>query len=114
MEMRRLIRDGVLVAIALAVGWWVRGADKSVLAQRSGSSSSARGGVSDATLGFQFQGPEPQQSLSIYNPENHTLYVYPRVGQGNAHISCEYSFRIERPGAPIDRQNCPVGEQFGH
>jgi hypothetical protein len=32
------------------------------------------------------------------------------VAEGNSHISCEYSFTISNPGAPMDRQNCPVGE----
>ena len=34
-----------------------------------------------------------------------------RIGQGNSHISCGYSFTISKPGAPIDRQNCPIGDQ---
>ena len=50
-----------------------------------------------------------EQSLTVYNTESHTLYVYPRVTEGNSHISCEYSFRVSVPGAPMERQNCPVG-----
>jgi hypothetical protein len=112
MGVRGLLRDLTLVAVAVGMGWWGRGANMRVLAQKSSSSSSSRDGTGEGSLSFQFQGPQPQQSLAIYNPANHTLYVYPRVGQGNSHVSCEYSFRIDRPGAPIDRQNCPVGEQF--
>ena len=110
MENRGLVRDVLLVMVALAVGWWTRGAQTTVLASPSSSSSSAYS--SDGSLGFQLGNGSPQESLTIYSPENHTLYVYPRVGTGNAHISCEYSLRIERPGGPIDRQNCPVGSQY--
>jgi len=112
MRLRSVLRDLVLVCLAVSIGWWLRGAGTTVLAQRSSSSSSARGSSgTDASLAFQFNGSGPQQSLAVYNPGNHTLYVYPRVGQGNSHISCEYSFTIDRPGAPMERQNCPVGAQ---
>ena len=111
METRGLVRDVLLVIVALAVGWWMRGAQTTVLASPSSSSSSAYSS-SDGSLGFQLGNGSPQQSLTIYSPENHTLYVYPRVGTGNTHISCEYSLRIERLGGPIDRQNCPVGSQY--
>jgi hypothetical protein len=111
METRGLIRNVLLVAFALAVGWWMRGVDTRVLAQRSNSSSSARSAM-DAALGFQLGDGNPQQSLTIYSPANHTLYVYPRAGTGNSHISCQYSLRIDSPGGPIDRQNCPIGPQY--
>lgn len=109
MGSRGFVRDVLLVAVAVTVGWWVRGPQTTVLAGRSSSSSSAR---SDESLGFQLVDGSPQQSLTIYNPESHTLYVYPRVGTGNAHISCEYTLKIEHPGGPIDRQNCPMGSQY--
>jgi hypothetical protein len=53
----------------------------------------------------------PQSSLTVYNPANHTLYVYPRVGVGSSSINCEYSLTVNQPGAPIQRKNCPVGDQ---
>jgi hypothetical protein len=74
----------------------------------SSSSASARGG--GGNLAFQLVGNGPQQSLTVFNPEDHTLYVYPRVTEGNSHISCEYSFTVGRLGGPIDRQNCSVGD----
>ncbi len=104
MRVGSVVRDLALVCLAVAVGWWWRGAGTAVLA--SSSSSSA-----EANLAFQFVGSGPQQSLAVFNPENHTLYVYPRVAEGNSHISCEYSFTINKPGAAMDRQNCPVGDQ---
>lgn len=99
-----VVRNLVLVCLAVAVGWWLRGAGAPVHASSSSSS--------DADLAFQFVGAGPQQSLTLYSQQNHTLYVYPRVAEGNSHISCEYSFTISRPGAPMDRQNCPLGEQL--
>jgi hypothetical protein len=109
MRMRAVVRDLALLCAAVAAGWWLHDAGTTVLAQRSSSSSSssARGG--DPGLAFQLVGDGREQSLTVYNPDNHTLYVYPHVTEGNSHISCEYSFTVERPGAAIDRQNCPVG-----
>ena len=104
-----VVRDLALLCLAVAVGWWWRGAGTTVLAQRSSSSSSARGG--DSALAFQMTGAGPDALLTLYNPDNHTLYMYPRIGSGNSYISCAYSFRVANPGAPIQRENCPVGEQ---
>ncbi|HEV2645581.1 MAG TPA: hypothetical protein VGU46_04365 [Acidobacteriaceae bacterium] len=108
MRVRVMVRDAALLCLAGVAGWWLHDVGTTVLAQRSSASSSARGG--DGNLAFQLVGNGPQQSLTVYNAESHTLYVYPHVMEGNAHISCAYSFTITRPGAAIDRQNCPVGE----
>jgi hypothetical protein len=100
-----------VVCLAVAVGWWVRGAGTAVLAQRSSSSSSSsssRGG--DAGLEFQMSGAGPQAMLTVYNPGNRTLYVYQRIGEGGSSIGCSYSFTVSNPGAAIQRTNCPVGE----
>ena len=110
MRVHPVIRDLTVVAIAVSAGWWLRSAGTPVLAQRSSSSSSSSRGA-DAGLEFQLSSGGPQASLTVYNPENNTLYVYPRVGQGNSNISCEYSLTVARPGGPIQRTNCPVGEQ---
>jgi hypothetical protein len=109
MRLHPVVRDLTLVAIAVSAGWWLRGAGTTVLAQRSSSSSSSRG--SDAVLEFQLSAGGPQSSLTVYSSANHTLYVYPRIGVGNSNINCEYSLTVERPGAPIERKNCPIGEQ---
>jgi hypothetical protein len=110
MRVRELVRDVVLVAAAAAVGWWCHGAGTPVHAERASSSNSARG--DDSGVAFQIIGEGAGTGLALYSPGNHVLYVYPRVGTGNSHISCEYSFRINRPGGAIDRENCPVGEQL--
>ncbi len=110
MRVRELLRDCVLIGAAAAVGWWAHGAGTPVAA---GSLSSSGGDASaNAGLAFQFMGVGSQADLAVYNPANRTLYVYPRVGVGNSHISCEYSFHIRQPGAAMDRENCPVGEQL--
>jgi hypothetical protein len=109
-RLRSVVRDLVLVCVAAGVGWWCRGAGTTVLAQRSGSSSSARGSGNDANLAFQMVGTGPQASLTVYNPDNKTLYVYSHVGAGSSYVNCEVSFTVANPGAPIERKNCPVGD----
>lgn len=104
-----VLRSFVLLCAAVAVGWWAKGAGTPVLAQRSGSSSSSS--RSAEGLEFQMSGAGPAAVLTVFNPSNRTLYVYQRIGEGNSHISCSYSFTVSSPGAPIDRANCPVGEQ---
>lgn len=56
-------------------------------------------------------GAGAQAALTAYNPGKRTLYVYQRIGEGNSNISCSYSFTVSNPGGPIQRANCPVGEQ---
>lgn len=101
MRVREVGRDVVLVAAAAAVGWWCHGAGMPVHAER--------GAESYGSLGFQFMPGGDQSSLSIYSEGDHTIYVYPRVGVGNAHIGCEYKFHIRRLGDAIDRENCRPG-----
>ena len=79
-----------------------------MLAQRSSSASSSHG---DDNLAFQIGGIGQDTALTVYNPVSRTLYVYPRVATGNTHINCEFSFTVTVPGAPIERKNCPIGEQ---
>lgn len=97
---KTLVRDITLLAAAAAIGWWVRGANTPVQAQHAGGS-----------FAYQFSGIGHDTVLSVYNTDNHTLYVYP-AGIGNAHINCQYSLRIEKPGAPIERQNCGIGSAY--
>lgn len=108
MRLNPVARIIAVAGIAVSVGWWLRSADTAVTAGRSSPSSNSG---SDAGLEFQLSAGGPQSSLTVYNPSNHTLYVYPRVGVGNSSISCEYSLTVSQPGAAIQRRNCPVGEQ---
>jgi hypothetical protein len=102
MRVHAVVRDVVLLGVAVAVGWWMRGGGTPVLASGAGS---------DGNLAFQVSGMGPDTALTVYNTNNRTLYVYPRIQQGNSHISCGYSFAMTSPGAPMERQNCGVGEQ---
>lgn len=109
MSWRSVVRDLALVCVAVSIGWWFRGAGTAVLAQRSTSARGAYVG-GDANLAFQLVGAGSGASLALYNPANHRLYIYNRVGEGNSYISCGYSFTISNPGAPIERENCPIGD----
>ena len=101
MRLRSVVRDVALVCVAVGVGWWARGGDRPVFAQRSGG---------DANLAFQMIGTGPDSTLVMYNPGNRTLYVYARAGAGNSTVNCTYSFAVNVPGAALERRNCPVGE----
>ena len=108
MRLNPVARIIAVAGIAVSAGWWLHGADAPVMAGRSSSSSNSG---SDTGLEFQLSTGGPQSSLTVYNPANHTLYVYPRVGVGNSSINCEYSLTVNQPGGPIQRKNCPVGDQ---
>jgi len=108
MSPRPAIRDLALIGLALAIGWWARGAGTPVLAQRSTSSSSSRTG--DSTLAFQMFGAGNDAALAVYNPTNRVLYVYQHANLGNSNVSCTYSYAIPNPGAPIERENCKPGD----
>ena len=103
MRVGSVVRGLALVCVAVAVGWWARGASSPVMAQKS-----SRGG--DAGLEFQMMGAGPQAMLTVYSPENRSLYVYQRIGEGGSNISCSYRFTVSSPGSPIQRANCPVGD----
>jgi hypothetical protein len=118
-----VVRDLALVGLAVAVGWWWHGSGATVMAERSGSSSSANSSYSgaDSGLAFQINGWGEDATLTVFNPTNRTLYVYPQIGVGNAYalmpgstmaktINCGYSFTVTTPGAPIQRKNCVAGE----
>ena len=111
MQAKPLVRDLVLLTFATTLGWWAHGANAGVHAQPAASDSGARGADND--LEFQFNGSNIKDSLTIYNSRDHTLYVYP-AASGSSHINCAYSFHIDRPGGPIERENCPVGSFQPH
>ena len=103
MPNKPLLRDVILLAAAAAIGWWSHGANSAVQAQHNTAEA----------LGFEYGGLGPDGQLTLYNNANHTLYVYPSVGRsGSSHITCLYSVRVEKAGAPLERENCPVGSFF--
>ena len=108
MRFRSLLCNSLLLLAVGTCGWWARGVHvPPVLAQSGEGRNSGDGG-----LAFQLSGIGPDTALTVWNASNRTLYVYQGAVQGNSSVNCTYSFKIERPGAPIQRQNCPVGSLF--
>lgn len=102
MRNRTVFRDLALAAAAAALGWWCHGT----------SVHAERGADSAGNIAFQFLPAGDQASLSIYSPEDRTIYVYPHVGTGNSHVSCQYMFHMRQLGGGIDRENCKPGSQL--
>jgi len=100
MTTRLLLRDLTPLAFAATLGWWAHSASTAVHAETAPHN--------DTPLSFQLGGTGLDGSLSIYNSENHTLYVYP-AKSGGSEIQCAYSLHVEKPGGPIERTSCPVG-----
>ena len=92
-----LVRDAVMMAFAVAVGWWAHGGEHRVHAS------------SEANMIYQFDSLTPASSLPLYNPDERVLYVYQGATAGNSHLNCSFRYRLSRFGAPIDRENCAPG-----
>ena len=97
MQRMNLVRDGVVMAAAVAVGWWAHGVEGRVHA------------ASEANMAYQFDSLTPASSLTLYNPDERTLYVYQGATAGNSHLNCSFRYHLSRFGAPIDRENCAPG-----
>lgn len=86
-------------ALAFFAGWqasqWHTRRNQPVYAQSS-------------DIRFQFQNLSGQSSLMLYYPESQTVYVYPSVAVGSNFLSCAFSFKLEKPGEPIRRDQCPI------
>ncbi len=94
------VRDGVLMAAAMAVGWWAHGG-------RQVEAASA--GASNPGLSYQFNSVGSERGLSILNKDSQTIYVYNSAFTGNQHMNCSYKFHIQKFGEVIQRENCAVG-----
>ena len=88
-------QTALLTLIAAALGWWAH------------SAQTVHADSSD--LRFEFHGLSPETSLSVYNPSDQTIYVYQGATTGFSTLQCSYKFHIPKPGAPIERTNCPIG-----
>jgi hypothetical protein len=107
----------VLAASALIVAGYVAHSVKYAIhaglpVVQAQSHSSQYHTVADDSLAFQLSGIGPNTALTIYNPNEHTLYVYPEVTQGNTHVNCSFTLHMSRPGAPLDRQNCAPASAY--
>lgn len=97
-------RTALFTLLLVSAGWGLHSLRlPEVSAQRAGG---------EEGLAFQLSGIGPETALSVWNSSNRTLYVYQGAVTGNSNVNCSFSFRIERAGAPIQRQNCPIGSLF--
>lgn len=92
-----LVRDTALLAIAGAIGWWAHGSQQHVQA------------ASEANMLYQFDSLTPATSLTLYNPDEHTIYVYQGATAGSSHLNCSFRYHVARAGAPIEREICAPG-----
>jgi hypothetical protein len=92
------LRDGVLVAAAMAIGWWAHGD----VVVRAASAPTGE-------LSFQFVKSDLNNALTMYDAESRVLYVYQGASAtGAATVNCSYMFHIAKAGAPIQRENCKL------
>jgi hypothetical protein len=92
------VREGVLVALAVMLGWWAHGSSHVVAAATVPSQ-----------LMYQFVDLGQGKTLTMYDPVEHEIYVYQSALGGNAHVNCSYRIHVAQAGAPLDRRNCAVG-----
>jgi len=102
--MVRAIKEGLLplaaaVAMGLGVGWWAHGG------VRVQASSPA------APTEFLLNGTGSATTLTVYYPNERTLYLYPAMA-GSSNIACTYRFKIGEEGQQIERENCPAGKLY--
>lgn len=88
----RWLRDAALIALAMTIGWWAH-AGGAVRAQDSG-------------LIFQLQGMNQGTALTVYSPDQKTIYVYPNVTVGFSTLNCAFAFKLDKPGGAIQREQC--------
>ena len=90
------LRDGVLVAAAMAIGWWAHG-----------SAAVHAASAPMGELSFQFVKSDLNNALTMYEPGARVLYVYQGASAtGSATVNCSYMFHIAKAGGPIQRENC--------
>lgn len=86
------LRDVALIALAMVIGWWAH-AGRAVQAQNS-------------DLLFQLQGMNQGTALTLYYPDQKTIYVYPNVAVGFSTLNCAFAFKLDAPGGAVQREQC--------
>jgi hypothetical protein len=86
------LRDGALMALAFAIGWWAH-TGRTVHAQ-------------DSDVVFQFESLNPNSALSLYYPDQQTIYVYQPAAVGYSNLNCAFYFKLGQPGGTVQRQPC--------
>ena len=93
-----IVRDLALVTLALAVGWWAHTPSRAVHAAESYESPF-----------FQFSTAAGEGTLTLYSPNDRSLYVYSGVLTGSSNKNCTYAIKLGRAGGPLERSNCQIG-----
>ena len=101
MKVSSLARDLALVTVALGTGWWAHTPAPAVHAAEYPGDPF-----------FQFSNVAGEGTLTLYNPNDRTLYVYSGVLTGSSNKNCTYAIKLERAGAPLQRTNCQIGSLF--
>ncbi len=104
MKIPSLARDLALVTVALGAGWWAHTPARAVHAAGSPDYP--------GDPFFQFSNVAGEGTLTLYNSNDRTLYVYSGVLTGSSNKNCTYAIKLERAGAPLQRANCQVGSLF--
>ena len=96
----RHLRDVVLLTAAASLGWWAHG------------TRPVQAAATPTLLPYQFAELGPGTPLTLYNPETQTIYIYNAATNGARQIPCTSLLHITRPGAPLQREDCPAGSKF--
>jgi hypothetical protein len=91
-KQRNWLRDITLVALAFGIGWWAH-TGRTVHAQNS-------------DVFFQFESINPNSALSLYYPDQKTIYVYQPAAVGYSTLNCAFLFKLDQPGGPVQREPC--------
>ncbi len=95
---RSRVRDLALVIVALGIGWWAHTPSRAVHAAE----------YNDVPF-FQFSTVAGEGTLTLYSPNDRSLYVYSGVLTGDSNKNCTYAIKLGRAGAPLERSNCQIG-----
>ena len=87
------------LVLAAAFGWWAH----------TPPPAAVRAAEFTDMPGFQFSNVAGEGTLSVYMPQDRTIYVYSGVLTGNSNKNCTYALRLQRAGGPVERTNCTVG-----
>ena len=96
---RPVVREVLLVTVALAIGWWAHSPAGTVHAAAESQ---------DAPF-FQFSNVAGEGTLTLYSPNDRSLYVYSGMLTGNSSKNCTYVIKLGRAGAPLQRASCGIG-----
>ena len=89
------ILNVLLLAGAFGLGWRMH---TSTLVQAESTSG----------VFFQLSGLDEGDALTLYYPDQKSIYIYQGILTGDAYLGCTYRFQLGKPGEPITRHICPI------